>query len=395
MGKKKNKLNYVFRQMCMFLNKDAFEWYVAKYNGNRYVKTLTSWQHLLIMILGQLWQCRSLRVLVNVLNSQSAKLYQLGIGKKISRSTLSDANNHRDYRIFEDMAYLMIKKARDRRVEYCNDLFLDDKTVYAFDSTTISLCLNLFKWSKLHHDKGGIKMHTLYEVNSDIPAFVYISDASLHDSKAMPQIPYESGSYYVFDRAYMALFNLYAIHQLGAYFVVREKRNMRYKVVKDMYYNNPDSGILRDQWIEFTGYLTHKRYPEPLRRVVYYDVESSREFVFYTNHPTITAEAVALLYKFRWKVELFFKWIKQHLQVKDFYGLSENAVKIQLYCAIITYCLVAIIEHDLKLDMDIYSVIQILSAAAIDKTPLRDLFENSKMSDVVTIDETGQYLIEF
>jgi len=395
MGKKANKSKYVFRQMCEFLKRDAFEWYVAEYSGNRYIKTLTSWQHLLVMILGQLWQCRSLRVLVNVLNSQSAKLYQMGIGNRVSRSTISDANNRRDYRIFEDMANLMIKEARVRRIGYCKDQFLDDKNVFAFDSSTISLCLSVFKWSKLHHDKGGIKMHTLYEVNTDIPAFVYISDASIHDSKAMPKIPYTSGSYYVFDRAYMALFNLHAIHKGGAYFVVREKRKMRFRIVEDKYYNNPESGILADQLIELTGYCSHKHYPEALRRVVFYDIEGSRLFVFYTNNLQVTAEGVALLYKYRWRVELFFKWIKQHLYVKEFYGTSENAVKIQIYCAIITYCLVAIIEHDMQLDMDIYSVIQILSASAIDRTPLRELFENSKLPEEVGIEEGGQYLIDF
>ena len=188
---------------------------------------------------------------------------------------------------------------------------------------------------------------------------------------------------------------LFAIHQVGAYFVVREKRNMRFNVVEDKYYNNPDSGILADQLIEFTGYLTHKRYPEVLRRIVFYDVEGSRRFVFYTNNLSVTAEAIALLYKYRWRVELFFKWIKQHLHVKEFYGNSENAVKIQIYCAIIMYCLVAIIEHDMQLNMSIYSLIQILSASAVTKTPLAELFENSKMSAKEEADEGVQYLLEF
>lgn len=301
-----NKGKYVFRQMCEFLPRDSFEWYVKKYKGNARIRTFSCYQHLLVMVLGQLWQCRSLGVLVNVLNSLGSALYQMGIGKRVSKSTISDANSNRDCRIFEEMANLMIKIARGKRQGKCSDKFLDDKDVYAFDSSTISLSLGLFKWSKLHHDKGGIKMHTLYEVKTDIPSMVYISDASLHDSKAMPMITYESGAYYVFDRAYMALFNLFAIHQVGAYFVVREKRNMRFNVVEDKYYNNPDSGILADQLIEFTGYLTHKRYPEVLRRIVFYDVEGSRRFVFYTNNLSVTAEAIALLYKYRWRVELFF-----------------------------------------------------------------------------------------
>jgi hypothetical protein len=205
-----NKGRYVFRQMCDFLPNDKIEWIIEKYNGDRYTKTFSCWQHLLVMILAQLWQCRSLRVLVNVLNSQRGKLYQMGIGRGVCRSTLAWANEHRDYRIFEEIANLMIKNARAVRSGHCQDKYLDDKVVYAFDSSTISLCLSIFKWSKLHHDKGGIKMHTLYEIKTDVPAFVYISDASLHDSKAMIQISYESGAFYVFDRAYMALFNLYA-----------------------------------------------------------------------------------------------------------------------------------------------------------------------------------------
>lgn len=390
-----NKGRYVFRQMCDFLPTDKIEWIIEKYNGDRYTKTFSCWQHLLVMILTQLWQCRSLRVLVNVLNSQKGKLYQMGIGRGVCRSTLAWANEHRDYRIFEEIANLMIKNARAVRSGLCQDKYLDDKVVYAFDSSTISLCLSIFKWSKLHHDKGGIKMHTLYEIKTDVPAFVYISDASLHDSKAMIQISYESSAFYVFDRAYMALFNLYAIHQLGAFFVVREKRNMRFKVMEDKYYNNPESGILADQLIEFTVYLTHKRYPVVLRRVVFFDIEGSRRFVFYTNNLQATAEGIALLYKYRWRVELFFKWIKQHLYIKVFYGTSENAVRIQIYCAIIAYCLVAILERKMQLNMDIYSVLQILEKSAIDKTPLRELFENSKMSEEDTPDDSLQLTIQF
>ena len=390
-----NKGRYVFRQMCDFLPNDKIEWIIEKYNGDRYTKTFSCWQHLLVMILAQLWQCRSLRVLVNVLNSQRGKLYQMSIGRGVCRSTLAWANGHRDYRIFEEIANLMIKNARAVRSGHCQDKYLDDKVVYAFDSSTISLCLSIFKWSKLHHDKGGIKMHTLYEIKTDVPTFVYIADASLHDSKAMIQISYESGAFYVFDHAYMALFNLYAIHQLGAFFVVREKRNMRFKVMEDKYYNNPESGILADQLIEFTGYLTHKRYPVVLRRVVFYDIEGSRRFVFYTNNLQATAEGIALLYKYRWRVELFFKWIKQHLYIKVFYGTSENAVRIQIYCAIIAYCLVAILERKMQLNMDIYSVLQILEKSAIDKTPFRELFENSKMSEEDTPDDSLQLTIQF
>lgn len=221
----------MFRQMCDFLPIDKNEWIIEKYNGDRYTKTFSCWQHLLVMILAQLWQCRSLRILVNVLNSQKGKLYQMGIGRGVCRSTLAWANEHRDYSIFEEIANLMIKDAKAVKSGHCQNKIHDDKVVYAFYLLTISLCLSIFKWSKLHHDKGGTKIHTLYEIKTDVPAFVYISDASLHDSKAMIQISYESGELYVFDRAHMALFNQYAIHQLGAFFVMQEKSNMRFKVV--------------------------------------------------------------------------------------------------------------------------------------------------------------------
>ena len=386
------KDKYVFAQLVKFLDNDKFRHIVDKYDGDKYVKSYTCWNQLLTMMFGQLSNRESLRDLIVALEAHAGKVYHLGIGKSVTRSNLSKANEQRDYRIFEEFAFFMIAEARKRRIQKIFEL---DGHVYAFDSTTIDLCLSVFEWAKFRKHKGGIKMHTLYEVKTDIPSMVYISDASLHDSKAMPMITYESGAYYVFDRAYMALFNLFAIHQVGAYFVVREKRNMRFNVVEDKYYNNPDSGILADQLIEFTGYLTHKRYPEVLRRIVFYDVEGSRRFVFYTNNLSVTAEAIALLYKYRWRVELFFKWIKQHLHVKEFYGNSENAVKIQIYCAIIMYCLVAIIEHDMQLNMSIYSVIQILSASAVTKTPLAELFENSKMSAKEEADEGVQYLLEF
>ena len=225
----------------------------------------------------------------------------------------------------------------------------------------------------MHHGKGGVKLHTLYDVNTDIPAFVVITDAALHDSQVMGLIPYEKDSFYVFDRAYMDTEMLYLIHKRDAFFVVREKHKTVFDVVEDKGYNNPATGVMADQIIRFRGNKTRKNYPETLRRVIFYDREGNRTFVFYTNNFDITAEKVALLYKFRWRVELFFKWLKQHLRVKEFYGTSENAVKIQIYAAITAYCLVAIIKHDMKLEADTYDVLRILSAALLVKMPLVDL----------------------
>lgn len=226
---------------------------------------------------------------------------------------------------------------------------------------------------------GGIKIHLLYDVKTDVPADYTITSADLHDSQEMNKISFESGSYYIYDRAYMDTEMLYLIHKTGGYFVVREKVNQTYVIVEDHQYINPETGIMRDQLIRFTGYKTSRQYPEVLRRVEYYAKEEDLFFVFYSNNLQISAEDIALLYKYRWRVELFFKWIKQHLHVKEFYGYNENAVRIQIHVAIITYCLIAIIEHDLVVKMDTYYLLKILSVSLLDKTPIRELLlqENS------------------
>lgn len=226
----------------------------------------------------------------------------------------------------------------------------------------------------MHHDKGGVKLHELYDVKTDIPAFSVATDASVHDSKVMELIPYEKESFYIFDRAYMATAQLFRIETAKAYFVVREKHKMAYEIIADRKYDNPSTGILADQTVLFKGYRTKKQYPRDMRRVVFYDNDGNRTFVFYTNNFDITAEEVALLYKYRWRVELFFKWLKQHLRIKEFYGTSENAVKIQIYAAIISYCLVVIAQEYMKLELQTYDVLRILSTALLTKIPLCDLF---------------------
>lgn len=373
-----NHGKYVFSQLCQFLPRKSFDWFVKKYKGNKYVKSFTCWNHLLVMIFGQLSNRESLRDLVSTLNAHQTKFHHLGFGNSVTRSNLSKANEIRELLIFEDMANLMISIARTKRVDK-HDFFLDGN-VYAFDSSTISLCLSTFWWSKLHHGKGGIKLHTLLDVKTDIPAFNIITDAKVHDSKVMDRIPYEPGAYYIFDRAYMNTEQLYSIHQKESFFVVREKRKMKFTVEHDRNYNKPETGVMADQIILFEGVNPKKQYPIPIRRVVYYDKEGNRTFVFYTNNMEITPEDVALLYKYRWRVELFYKWLKQHLRVKEFYGTSENAVKIQIYCAIIAYCLVATVEHDLHLNMDTYNVLRILTISLVDKTDLIGLFKQAKES---------------
>ncbi len=370
-----NSGRFIFSQLCDFLPKRQFERYVAKYEGNKYVKSFTCWNHLLVMLFGQLANRESLRDLISSLTPHQTYFHHLGFGKSVTRSNLSKANEIREVRIFEDMANLMIVNAQALRSDI-KDPFLDvSGRVYAFDSSTISLCLNTFWWSKLHHDKGGVKLHTLYDVQSDIPVFNIITNANVHDSQVMDSIPYNRGDYYIFDRGYMDTKQLNIIDTVGGYFVVREKHKMKYKVVKDFNHNTPETGVMSDQLIRFDGQTTKKRYPSEIRRVVYYDKDGNRTFVFYTNALNITPEMVALLYKYRWRVELFFKWLKQHLHIKEFYGTSENAVKIQIYCAIIAYCLVAIIERKMKLETSTYEVLRVLSIALLMRIPLRDLLD--------------------
>ena len=387
-----HKGRLVFSQLLDYLPRDYFEWLVKKYEGNKYVKTFTCWNHLSVLLYGQLSNREGLRDLIVTISPHRNFFHHLGFGKNVSRSNLSKANEVRDVNIFRLLSERMIVLARTKRSGCKKDFFLDKK-LYAFDSTTISLCLSIFWWTKLHHGKGGVKMHTLYDVKTDVPAFVIITDANVHDSKVMSEIPYEADSVYVFDRAYMSTKELYAIEKAKAYFIVREKHKMTYKVVEDRNYNNPETGIMADQIIRFTGNKTRKQYPKSLRRIVFYDKETNRTFVFYTNNMEISAEDIALCYKYRWRCELFFKWLKQHLRVKEFYGTTENAVKIQLYVAITAYCLVAIVEHDLHLEMDTYDVLRILSTSLMIKMPLTDLLDKKNWAKEPK--EEGQLYLDF
>lgn len=372
-----NKDKYVFAQMVEFLDNYKFLRIVKKYDGNKYVKHFTCWNQLLTLMFGQLCNRESLRDLIVALNAHQEKCYHLGVGKHVTRSNLAKANENRDYRIFEDFAFYMISEARKKRV---NDIFKLNGNVYAFDSTTIDLCLKLFPWANFRTHKGGIKIHTLYDVETQVPAFIHITEAKINDVKAMDIIPYESGSFYVFDRAYNDYHRLYKIHMMDSFFVVRAKTNIKARVLK--WKRRLPNNIQSDCEIELTGFYTQKSYPETIRLVRFWDEEDEREFIYLTNAKHIPALQVAELYKNRWQVELFFKWLKQHLKIKKFWGTSENAVKIQVYSAIIAYCLVAIMQHDIKLDRSTYEVLQILGISLTDKTPLRDLFSKTKFNDV-------------
>ena len=270
-----------------------------------------------------------------------------------------------------------MEQARQKRAE---DMFKLGGKVYAFDSTTIPLCLSVFWWAKFRKEKGGVKAHVLYDLEAQVPAFYHITTASLHDSKAMKGIPYETGAYYIFDRGYNNFRELYRIQRMESFFVVRARTNLQYRCVK--WRRRMPKNILTDAEIELTVYKSGKDYPEHLRLVRFYDEEQDREFMFLTNAMELTALQVADLYRNRWQIELFFKWLKQHLKIKKFWGTTENAVRIQICAAITTYCLVAILQHDMKLKRPTYEVLQILSISLTDKTPLRELFEKTYSNDV-------------
>lgn len=373
-----NKNKYVFAQLIEFLDKDKFRHLVDKYNGNRYVKSFTCWNQLLALMFGQLSNRESLRDVVVALEAHHTKCYHLGIGRNpIAKTTFASANQNRDYRIFENFAFFMMEQARKKQA---TDIFKLKGHVYAFDSTTIPLCLSIFWWAKFRKKKGGIKAHVLYDLEAQVPAYFHISTASVHDSKAIKYIPYESGSYYVFDRGYNAFKELYKIHLHESFFVVRAKKNLQFKCIR--WRRRLPKNVLTDSVIELTDIITRQKYPERLRLVKYRDENQDREFVFLTNAFHLTSLEIAELYKNRWQVELFFKWLKQHLKIKKFWGTTENAVRIQISTAIISYCLVAIVQYDMQLERSTYEVLQILSISLTDKTCLKELFEKTNFNDV-------------
>ena len=369
---------FVFSQLSSFLNRSKFNRLAAKYDGDKYVKHLTCWNQLLALMFGQLSNRESLRDLIVALEAHQSKCFHLGLGRKpIAKTTLATANQNRDFHIFEEFAFYMMAQAREKRA---TDIFKLGGKVYAFDSTTIPLCLSVFWWAKFRKKKGGVKAHVLYDLEAQMPAFYHITTASVYDSKAMPEIPYETGAYYVFDRGYNNFGELYRIQRMESFFVVRAKSNLQYRCVK--WKRRMPKNILTDAEIELTVYKSRKDYPENLRLVRYYDEEQDREFMFLTNAMDLTAQQIADLYKNRWQIELFFKWLKQHLKIKKFWGTTENAVRIQISAAITAYSLVAIVQHDMLLKRSTYEVLQILSISLTDKTPLRELFDKTYSNDV-------------
>ena len=373
-----NHGKYVFSQLVEFLLQRVFDRFVTKYDGNKKVRHFTCWNQLLSMIFGQLSSRDSLRDLIIVIEAHQSKSYHLGFGKNVTRSNLSKANENRNYKIFEDFANHLILIAQEKN---CNDSFEIKGNIYAFDSSTIDLCLSVFWWAHFRTTKAGIKLHTLFDINTQIPVFIHITEANVHDVNAMDIINYEPFAYYIFDRAYVDYFRLYQITKSCAYFVVRAKSNVKFK---RMYSNKIDksTGVVYDQTGKIEGFYTSKDYPEKIRKVKFFDAENKKMLIFLTNNFDLSAQQIALLYKQRWQIELFFKWIKQHLKVKTFWGTTENTVRKQINIAIITYCLVSIIAKDLKINRSIYEILQILSASLLDKTPVNELLMKSDYNNV-------------
>lgn len=376
-----NNGKYVFAQIITFMPARIFDRCVQQYAGDKWIKHFSCWNQMLCMMFGQLSNRDSLRDLLVCINAHQPKHYHLGLGKSISRSNLAEANEKRDYRIFELFAYEMIAEAQKCCLPDKDFNLSVEANVYALDTTVIDLCLNIFWWAPFRKTKAAIKLHTLLDVKTSIPVFVHMTPATVHDVNGLDKINYENGGYYVMDRGYTDFKRLYHIDKHDAFFVTRSRNNMK---VSRVYSNKPDKskGIIFDQQVKLKGYYSYQSYPKSFRRIKFYDAEQNRSFVFISNNMSLPATEIALLYKHRWRVELFFKWIKQHLKIKSFWGTSANAVKIQIYIAIITYTMVAIIKAKMKLKQSTYEILQILNVSLIDKTPLNQLFENYLSQDV-------------
>lgn len=376
-----NNGKYLFAQVISFLPVNDFIKCVKKYNGNYKVHHFTCWHQLMCMLFGQLANRDSLSDLVTCLNTQRDKWYHLGMGTGLSKSNLAYANENRDWHIFEEYAYILIAEAR-RICTSNNDFQLDiEGNVYAVDSTTVDLCLNVFWWAKFRKNKAAVKVHTQYDIKTDIPSYIYITDGSVHDVNFMDIMEYECGAYYVMDKAYVDFARLYNIHEQNAFFITRLKDNTNYRRIYSAKVDK-STGVLCDQTIRLNNYVAAKKYPGKLRRIKYYDEIIGMTLEFVTNNFLLPALDIARLYKHRWGVELFFKWIKQHLKVKAFWGYSDNAVRVQIYTAIIAYVAVAIMKEKLKLKHSNYEILQILSITLLTKTQLQQLFQKSYLNNV-------------
>lgn len=376
-----NNGKYVFAQIVSIFDPNDFKKCVDRYQGNYKVKEFTCWHQMLCMIFGQLANRESLSDLVLCLQSQRGKWYHLGIGNSISKSNLAYANEKRNWRIFSDFAYMLIAQAR-LCIEPNPELEeFDGHDIYAIDTTTIDLCLEVFWWAKFRKHKGAVRLHTVLDIKSEIPCYVHVTDGKTHEVNVLDLVEYEPLGIYIMDRAFIDFSRLYTIHQHFAYFITRAKTNTKCKRVYSAKVDKA-TGVMVDQTVRLVNFYVAKQYPENVRRIKYFDAETGKKFTFLTNNFELTALQIALLYKQRWKIELFFKWIKQHLKIKSFWGYSENAVKVQLYCAIITFVTVALVKHKFKTELTQYQILQILSITLLNKTQLNQLFQDALLQYV-------------
>ncbi len=358
----------IFAQLMDFLPVYEFQKCVQRYNGHYKVKHFSCWNQFLCMAFAQLTYRESLRDIEACLRSAQRKLYHMGFRGNVSRNTLAHANQIRDWRIYADFAQILLAQARRL---YANDSFgIElDQTAYALDSTTIDLCLSLFPWAKYRAHKAAVKLHTLLDLRGSIPSLVIITHGKVHDIHILDQVIFEPGAFYIVDRGYMDFGRLYGLHQASAFFVIRAKSNFRFRRL----YSRPvdkSIGVQSDQMVILEGFYSRKAYPEKLRRIRYFDTNQNKRLVFLTNNLALSALTIAQLFQCRWQIEIFFKWIKQHLRIKAFYGTTENAVKIQIWIAITVYVLVAIIKKQLKINLSLYTILQILSVTLFEKTPI-------------------------
>jgi len=358
----------LFAQVMEFVPWTSFARIVQRHGGNSGVRTLSCAEQFRAMAFAQLTWRESLRDIEASLSANASKLYAMGFRSAVKRSTLADANESRNWLIWSDLAAVLIRRAR--KLYSGDSLGVDlDNTVYALDSSTVDLCLSLFEWAPFRSTKAAIKLHTLLDLRGAIPAFIHISDGKLHDVNVLDMLTFEAGAFYVMDRGYVDFARLYALHQAGAFFVTRAKSPMDARRV----YSTPtdrSTGVISDQQVMLNGHYSAKKYPDHLRRVRFKDPETGKTLIFLTNNTALPALTIAALYKSRWQVELFFKWIKQHLRIKHFLGNSENAVKTQVWCAVATYVLIAIVKKELQLDASLYTCLQILSVSVFEKTQL-------------------------
>lgn len=382
---------YVFAQITQFLPQRHFRRILTKYDDRTKGWSFSHWSHMLVLMFGQLMGCGTLRELTDITTAHGKKSKHLGFGDRpVNRQMLSKANLLRDHHIFEEFAFHMVSIAQSKRITKEFELH---GRFYAIDSTTIDLCMSVFRWAEFRSTKSGIKVHTQIDIATEIPVFYRITNAKVHDVNSMDWFTYEALACYVFDRGYFDLARLYKIHVFGAFFIIREKGKPAYEIVDGESILDGTDNVLKDQSIRFTKKENLEKYPGTVRRIVYYAPELHRSFVYYTNNFFLSAKDIALLYKYRWQVELFFKWSKQHLQVKRFWGESENAVRIQIHIAIITYCLIAIIEHDLNIGRPIVEVMRILGKSALTTDSIRDLLQLLKQETENPDD--GQLSLDF